>query len=323
MARNESRSSERRRRHGGGPKQLPWGQPVNRFRPLEILSADQLEAIHQASLTVLEEIGIEVLSQEALRLFEAAGASLDRSQSLVCLDRALVEEKIALAPAAFTLAPRNPDHALEIGGNYHCFSLVAGPPSVSDLDRGRRPGNFEDYCNLLRLAQSLNVIHYVGNQPVAPIELNAEQRHLDCYRANATLTDRVFQVSAIGAERAIDGIAIAALARGESLEELAKRPAVATIINVNSPRRLDGPMSDGLIAMARHGQPVIVTPFTLMGAMTPVTLAAALVQQNAEALFGIVLVQLAKAGAPVIYGGFTSNVDMKSGAPAFGTPEYT
>ncbi|MGH6886306.1 MAG: trimethylamine methyltransferase family protein, partial [Geminicoccales bacterium] len=82
-------------------------------------------------------------------------------------------------------------------------------------------------------------------------------------------------------------------------------------------------MSDGLIAMARHGQPVIVTPFTLMGAMTPVTLAAALVQQNAEALFGIVLVQLAKAGAPVIYGGFTSNVDMKSGAPAFGTPEYT
>jgi trimethylamine--corrinoid protein Co-methyltransferase len=103
---------------------------------------------------------------------------------------------------------------------------------------------------------------------------------------------------------------------------MAARPGVTAIISVNSPRRLDGAMAEGLMTMAEHGQPVSVTPFTLMGAMTPVTLPAALAQQNAEALFGVALVQATRPGAPVLYGAFTSNVDMKSGAPAFGTPEH-
>ena len=112
-----------------------------------------------------------------------------------------------------------------------------------------------------------------------------------------------------------------AIARGISVEEMRASPGVTTIISINSPRLFDDAMAEGLIAMAEHGQPVTVTPFTLMGAMTPVTLAAALCQQNAEALFGVVLTQLVNPGTPVMYGAFTSNVDMKSGAPAFGTPE--
>ena len=103
---------------------------------------------------------------------------------------------------------------------------------------------------------------------------------------------------------------------------MAASPGVTTVINVNSPRRFDDEMAAGLMTMSEHGQPVSVTPFTLLGAMTPTTLAAGLVQQNAEALFGIVLTQLVRPGAPVIYGSFTSNVDMRSGAPAFGTPEH-
>ncbi len=114
-----------------------------------------------------------------------------------------------------------------------------------------------------------------------------------------------------------------ALSRGISLDEMIESPGVTTIINVNSPRRFDEEMANGLMTMAEHGQPVSVTPFTLMGAMTPVTLGAALVQQNAEALFGIALTQLTQPGAPVLYGAFTSNVDMRSGSPAFGTPEQT
>ena len=98
---------------------------------------------------------------------------------------------------------------------------------------------------------------------------------------------------------------------------------MTTIISVNSPRRFDEMMAEGLMTMAELGQAVAVTPFTLMGAMSPVTLAGALAQQNAEALFGITLTQLVRPGAPVIYGAFTSNVDMRSGAPAFGTPENT
>ncbi|CAJ2376719.1 MAG: putative (Trimethylamine--corrinoid protein) Co-methyltransferase [Arenicellales bacterium IbO2] len=94
------------------------------------------------------------------------------------------------------------------------------------------------------------------------------------------------------------------------------------MVNTNSPLKVDKPMLEGAMTMARHGQPVVVTPFTLAGAMSPVTLAGALAQQNAEALGVIALIQMAAPGAPVMYGGFTSNVDMKSGSPAFGTPEY-
>jgi trimethylamine--corrinoid protein Co-methyltransferase len=112
-----------------------------------------------------------------------------------------------------------------------------------------------------------------------------------------------------------------AIARGVTLEEMMIDPGVTTIISVNSPRLFDEAMAEGLIAMAEHGQPISITPFTLMGAMTPATLPAALAQQNAEALFGVVLTQLVRPGAPVLYGAFTSNVDMRSGAPAFGTPE--
>ena len=163
----------------------------------------------------------------------------------------------------------------------------------------------------------------LGNQVCAPVELPANSRHLDTYFANLTLTDKSFHVSAIGRGRALDGIEMMAIARGLTLDQMRDDPGVTTIISVNSPRRFDDMMAEGLMTMAEHGQSVAVTPFTLMGAMSPVTLAGALAQQNAEALFGIVLTQLVRPGAPVMYGAFTCNVDMRSGAPAFGTPENT
>ncbi|NOX41306.1 MAG: trimethylamine methyltransferase family protein, partial [Alphaproteobacteria bacterium] len=222
---------------------------------------------------------------------------------------------------SFTLTARNPDKQLVLGGNNVSFSLVAGPPNVHDRINGRRAGNFADYRNFIKLAHHFNAIHLIGNQVMAPMELPANTRHLDTYLANLTYSDLTFHCTAIGRGRALDGINMMAISRGISVEEMRASPGVITIISVNSPRLLDDSMSDGLIAMAEHGQPVTVTPFTLMGAMTPVSLPAALAQQNAEALFGIVLTQLVNPGAPVMYGGFTSNVDMRSGAPAFGTPE--
>jgi trimethylamine--corrinoid protein Co-methyltransferase len=322
MARAKRRNSTRRR-NGGGIKQLPWSSLTNPYRPLEVLSDEQVEAIHHTSLRILEDVGIEFMSEVALDLLERSGAVVDRETREVRFDRGLIEDMVAKAPAEVTLTPRNPARRITLGGNRINFSLVGGPPNVHDLERGRRSGNYADYCDLLRLTQSLNILHCIGNQPVAPIELPAESRHLDCYLANVTHTDRIFMCSAIGAERALDGMEIAAIARGATHDELIDSPAVISNINVNSPRRVDGPMAEGLMALARHGQVVVVTPFTLMGAMAPVTLPAALAQQNAEALAGIALTQMVRPGAPVIYGGFTSNVDMRSGAPAFGTPENT
>ena len=200
---------------------------------------------------------------------------------------------------------------------------MAGPPNVHDRVNGRRAGNLGDYQNFIRLAHYFNAIHLIGNQVTAPQELPANSRHLDCYLANLTLSDLTYHCTAIGRGRALDGITMMAISRGISVEEMAQDPGVTTIISVNSPRLFDDAMGEGLMAMAEHGQPVTVTPFTLMGAMTPVTLPAALVQQNAEALFGVALTQLVRPGTPVMYGAFTSNVDMRSGAPAFGTPENT
>ncbi|MDQ6433384.1 trimethylamine methyltransferase family protein [Mesorhizobium sp. LHD-90] len=318
------RSAERAHsRAGAAIPQLPARNVRNPYPPMQLLSADQIEAIHEASMHILENFGIEVMTSRALSLFEQAGATVDHTTHTVRLDRGLVAERLQTTRPRYRLTSRNPDKAVDIGGDTINFTLVAGPPNVHDLERGRRAGNLRDYCDLVRLAQHFNCITMLGNQVCAPVELPANSRHLDTYFANLTLTDKAFHVSAIGRGRALDGIEMMAISRGLTLEQLAGEPGVTTIISVNSPRRFDEQMAEGLMTMAEFGQSVAVTPFTLMGAMSPVTLAGALAQQNAEALFGIVLTQLVRPGAPVMYGAFTSNVDMRSGAPAFGTPENT
>ncbi len=318
------RPGSRTRRSGSAHlPQLPWTRVVNPYAPLEILSADQIEAIHLTSLRILEEIGIELMSFTARAALRAVGAEVDDASGTVKLDRAVVERALATTPERFTLTSRNPAKLLHIGDRDMAFGLVAGPPFVHDFERGRRAGNLADYRDFIKLAQHFNAIHIIGNQVCAPVELPANSRHLDTYRTNLVYSDLSFHCTAIGAGRARDGIEMMAISRGITPEQMADSPGVLTIISVNSPRRFDEAMADGLMMMARYGQPVVVTPFTLMGAMAPVSLAAALAQQNAEILFGLTLAQAVRPGAPVMYGAFTSNVDMRSGAPAFGTPENT
>ncbi|HEV7254725.1 MAG TPA: trimethylamine methyltransferase family protein [Mesorhizobium sp.] len=308
-------------RGGGGIAQLPWQRVTNPYAPMQILNEEQMDTVHRTSMRILSELGIRVMGERVMNLFEAAGAIVDRGESTIRIDESLVMAALRSAPKSFTLTSRNPEKELQLGGDALVFGLVAGPPNVHDRINGRRQGSLDDYQNFIRLAHHFNAIHIIGNQVVAPMELPANSRHLDTYRANLTLSDLSFHCTAIGRGRAMDGINMMAISRGVSVEDMRHSPGVITIISVNSPRLFDDAMAEGLIAMAEHGQPVTITPFTLMGAMTPVTLAAALAQQNAEALFGIALTQLVNPGTPVMYGAFTSNVDMKSGAPAFGTPE--
>jgi len=295
--------------------------PQNALGSVGLLDEDQVVAVHEASLTLLEDIGVEFMGAAARRLLASAGALVEDETGLVRIPREVVAHALGTVPGRFVVTPRNVARRLEVGGDRIAFGLVAGPPTVHDRVRGRRTGNLEDYITLVKLAQSFDVIHFIGNQPTSPQELPVSTRHLDTYLANLTYTDRVFHCLAIGRERTLDGIEMTAIARGLTLEEIVDDPCILTIISINSPRRFDEAMTDGLMTMAEYGQPAVITPFTLMGAMTPVTLAAALVQQNAEALAGITLTQLVRPGAPVVYGAFTSNVDMRSGAPAFGTPE--
>jgi trimethylamine--corrinoid protein Co-methyltransferase len=318
------RGSARRRKQRGGEtlNQLPWRRLRNRYKPIEVLDEDGLEAIHNASMRILEEHGLEFLHDEALSILRRAGAEVDAGSRMVRFDRALIAEKVRLAPSRFTLHARNPDRNLEMGGDALCFAQVSSTPNCSDMDRGRRPGNWRDFVDLVKITQSLNILHCFGGYPVEPQDLPAESRHLDCTHAFITLSDKPWHAYSLGGGRIGDAIEMVRIARGVTCAQLSHEPSIHTVVNTNSPRKVDTPMLEGVIEMARAGQSVIVTPFTLCGAMAPVTLAGALAQQNAEALGVIAFSQMVRPGAPVMYGGFTSNVDMKSGAPAFGTPEY-
>lgn len=321
-SRRRSRRQQTPRREAATLNQSPWQQVVNNYAPIEPLSADHIEAIHQASLRILEEIGIHFLLPEAREILRQAGATVDPDGDRVRLDRGLVEEAMAQAPASFQLHARNPEHTLHFGANTLNFGSVASAPNVSDMAGGRRAGNFLDFRDLTRLAQSLNIVHLLTGYPVEPVDLPPETRHLDALSTFVTDTDKAFHAYSLGRQRILDGIEIARIGRGISSEQLLQEPSLFSIINTSSPLRIDAPMLEGVIQLARHKQVVVITPFTLSGAMAPVTLAGALSLQNAEALAGMVFAQIVNPGTPVMYGGFTSNVDMKSGAPAFGTPEY-
>jgi trimethylamine---corrinoid protein Co-methyltransferase len=323
-----SRTGRRARTTGAGRGEGPLPQPPFRqlslpYQPVAVLSADHVEAIHRTALKVLEEIGMRVLDAPARALYASAGADVDESTMCVRMNPALAEALVAKAPASFTLAARDPAKSLKVGGRNFIFSSVGGPAFVMDEDRGRRTGSYAEMCDYIRLIHSLNVIHQEGGGPLEPMDLPAATRHLDLYYAEITLTDKNWQPQTFGRARTIDALEMVAISLGVTREDLKQTPVFTGIINTNSPLQLDVPMAEGLIALAEHGQVNVITPFTLAGAMSPVTLAGALAQQHAEAIAGIALAQIVRPGVPVMYGGFTSNVDMKSGAPAFGTPEYT
>ncbi len=323
MARDGSNRRGRHRRESSALTQLPRRALRNPYAPIEVLSADQIEAIHDTSMQILEEIGMDFLHPEAREILGRAGAEIEAGSERVRFDRGLIEEAVGHAPAEFTLHARNPAHHVTIGGNHINFATVGSAVNASDLAGGRRDGNYDDFCDLIRLAQAFNTVHLIGGYPVEPIDLPVATRHLDATMAFISLSDKPYHAYSLGRRRIRDAIEMTRIGRGVDADRLMREPSLFSVINTSSPLRLDAPMIEGVIEMARRNQPLVVTPFTLAGAMSPVTLAGALAQQNAEALSTLALVQLVNPGAPVVYGGFTSNVDMKSGAPAFGTPEYT
>ena len=321
------RNTRRAKAQAEGPRklldaQLPWQMPRYFDRPTEPLSADQIEAIHEASLDVIEQIGIRFLNETALDHLQRAGCSIDRSDMNVKMDRHWVMEMVRHAPSSFTVTPRNPQRKITVGDGHFIFGQVSSPPNILDSETGRRMGTREDFCNFLHLSQAFNCIHAIVGYPVEPMDLHASVRHLYATLDMLVHTDKVVHGYSLGKERIEDVMEMTRIAAGISHEEFDARPHMFTNINSSSPLKHDYPMLDGAMRLAARNQPVVITPFTLSGAMAPVTIVGAIVQQNAEALAAIALLQFINPGTPVVYGAFTSNVDMKSGAPAFGTPEY-
>lgn len=318
--RQGGRAGNARRAAPGVIHQMPWRLPENPDRPTEPLNEDGIARLHDGAMRILEEIGIEFLNEEALAIFRKAGAKVDGSN--VRMGRDFVMEMVAKAPDAFTLTPRNQDRAIKVGGRTMLFGNVSSPPNFWSLGTGKIPGRRENCIELLKLTQHFNCIHFAGGYPVEPVDIHASIRHLDVLFDKLTLTDKVMHTYALGAERVEDALEMVRIGGGLGREEFQAAPRMYTNINSTSPLKHDMPMIDGCLRCVRAGQAVVVTPFTLAGAMAPVTMAGAVALSIAEALSAIALFQYAAPGAACVIGTFTSNVDMKSGAPAFGTPEY-
>jgi trimethylamine--corrinoid protein Co-methyltransferase len=284
-------------------------------------SQDRLEAIHATALRVIEELGIRVLNENARERFRQAGASVDDESWMVKIDPSLVAQALESAPSEFVLHGATPEKNVVLGGDNIAFVCVGGPPHISDLDRGKRNGTIEDTRNIIKLSEHFDVIH-LQSPNVEPQDISINLRHLHTTESQLTLSRKPFFIYSRGSTQVKDAFAMTRIARGLSEDEFNQQAWCYTVINTNSPRQLDVPMCQGIIDFAEAGQVSVITPFTLAGAMAPVTMPGALVLQHAEALAGITLAQIVRPGAPVVYGSFTSNVDMKSGSPAFGTPEF-
>jgi len=293
----------------------------NRLPHPQVFSADQVASIHDTALRVLEELGIRVLHAEGRRRLRQAGAQVDEDSQMVRIDRGLVAAALETAPSRFTIAGGGPGRDIPVGGDSLFFAAGAGCPNITDLERGRRPGTLSDFIETTKLQQSFEILPKLA-PAIEPQDVPVTLRHLETMRLQLTLSDKAPFVYARGQGQVLDSFEMLRIARGIDAEAFRRTAYTSTVINTNSPRQLDAPMTQGIIDFAEWGQPTVITPFCLLGAMAPITIAGALTLSHAEALAGIVLAQIVRPGAPVVYGSFASNVDMKSGAPVFGTPEH-
>lgn len=319
--RSGGRSASTARRKAGAIEQMSWRLPQNTDRPTEPLHEEGVAAIHDAAMTILEEIGIDFYHPKAREILQKAGCSV--KGDLVRMDRDFVMEMVGKAPASFTITPRNPERQIEIGGRSILFGNVSSPPNYWDFKTQQKvSGTMEQCRDLIKLSQYFNCIHFVGGYPVEPVDIHPSIRHLEVMHEKLRLSDKVMHAYSLGKERVEDVMEMVRIAGGLSHEAFEQRAHMYTNINSTSPLKHDYPMLDGWMRCARRNQGLVVTPFTLAGAMAPVTMAGAVAQSIAEALCVIALAQVIRPGVGCVLGTFTSNVDMKSGAPAFGTPEY-
>lgn len=317
---------KRARRDPGSQAGKPVQRAVNYrrlrhpFTHQSIFTEEEVEAIHATALRVLEELGLRILLPEARRIFVRSGA-VAGTGDMVAIGRDIVEEALGTAPSSIRLRAINPERELAYENGAMLFMAGAGCPNATDMERGRRPGDLAAYEETIKLQQHFDVIHLFGPS-VEPQDIPGPLRHYEMIRAQMEYGDKPVSVSARGRAQVEECLEMIQLGFDLTADAFTDGVWAWTNINSNSPRTLDNAMAQGIIDFARARQMSVITPFCLAGAMAPVTVAGALTLQHAEALAGIALAQLSSPGAPVSYGGFSSNVDMKSGAPAFGTPEH-
>jgi trimethylamine--corrinoid protein Co-methyltransferase len=291
---------------------------VNSMPRYEILSEEAMDLIDRGWRRLVSEIGIEFLLPEAVEVLVKAGQTLE-DENRIRFDPEFILEQVAKAPREFELQARNPANTVHIGGDHMVFAPVYGPPFIREGDT-RRDAKMADFENLVKLCQAFDQLDSPGGTICEPEDRPLDSRHLDMVFALQTLSDKPYMGSVTSGPNAADTIAMGEILFG-GREAIERAPVSISLINVNSPLRYDDRMLGAMLEYVKAGQAVVISPFLLMGAMSPVSLPATLVQQVAEALAGIALAQTIRPGAPVVFGSFLSNTDMQSGSPSFGTPE--
>src|SRR6202795_867787 len=304
--RPSGREAKRASRAARAASSIPY---ITRKIPFyEVLTEEGLALMEHNADTILEEIGIDFRDDpEALEIWRAAGADVkgERVHFARGMCRSLIQRT---APREFTQHARNPARSVVIGGKNTVFAPAYGSPFVRSLDEGRRYARIEDFRNFVKLAYMSTSLHHSGGTICEPVDLPVNKRHLDMVYSHLKYSDKAFMGSVTAPERAADSVAMANIVFGDELTDpLTGRPKT-TIIGAAK-------------VYARANQALIITPFILAGAMSPVTVAGTVAQTFAEALAGLAFVQLVNPGAPVVLGSFASSISMQSGAPTFGTPE--
>ena len=315
-------------RRGEVMPQLPWGPIPSLEAPAEPLPPEGVAAIRAAALAILWETGVDMGSTDLARSLKAAGCKVQGCQVRMPPD--FVTEMLARAPGQIRLTPRNPDRALTFGaggvakdgaGALH-FGPISSATHVWDIERGKRLGDFAAFQDLLRLAQRLNCLHFMGGYPVEPADIPVTQRHVICMAEMLRLTDKVVHAYALTPAQAEEAMELVRLASGLSPAEFAAAPRMFTNINPLTPLRQDGLVMEAALSFARNGQPVCVTPFAVIGAVAGMGgLAGAVALALAEALSALAALQWAVPGAPVILGALLPVADARSGAPVYSGPE--
>lgn len=313
-------------RRGGGRlgRKALRGAPMVAFPTLvrkipvyQMVPDEAVELIHQESLGILEEVGCEFRDDEAIAIWKAAGA--DVTGTRVRIDSALLMELVSKVPSEFTLAARNPERTIRVGGTNSVFVPMYGAPYVRDLDNNRRYGTLADLHNFHKLACMAPALHSSSSIICEPMDIPVPKRHLHIIHSALKHSDKPFMGIVTSKDRAEDTMEMAGIVFGRDF--VRDNPVLVSITNCNSPLVWDATMLDAMKVYARHNQPLILAPFALCGASTSASAVGAVAQVNAEALAGVAFTQLVRPGSPQIYGQFMVTVDMKTGAPMGGTPE--
>jgi trimethylamine--corrinoid protein Co-methyltransferase len=293
-------------------------QPRRRIPTYELLDAGALDRLETHADWILDEVGVDIRGdEESLELFRSAGARVEGER--VRFDPGLARQLCGSAPAVFEMHGRDSRHTVIVGGDHVVFSPAYGSPFVSDLEGGRRYATLEDFRNFVKLTYASPWLHHSGGTVCEPVDVPVNKRHMDMVYAHLRWSTKPFMGGVTSAERAEDSVAMARIAFGA--DRLERDCVIQGNINVNSPLVFDEVMTGALKAYARANQGNVISPFIIGGAMGPVTQPALIAQAHAETMVGIALAQLVRPGSPVVYGSFLTTMDLRSGAPTFGTPE--